>query len=134
MNQGKYDSSVQEQKQGKSQLKHLKTKGKSKLGSRIRLGNVVLFFEEINQKLLDWEIEEHIEHIFYSASIQLWNMVFESKVAPPFEKQDPRFMKIPSDVQTPNYEELLKLNEFVKQGLLTLYQEMPLDFIDALED
>ncbi len=39
------------QKQGKSQFKYLKTKGKSRAGSRIRLAETLLFFNEINKKL-----------------------------------------------------------------------------------
>ena len=38
-------------KQGKNQLKHLESKGKSKAGSRIRLTNTVHFFEDINERL-----------------------------------------------------------------------------------
>jgi hypothetical protein len=41
-------------KQGKTQLKHLNTKGKSRAGSRIRLAQSEKFFEEINQKLTSW--------------------------------------------------------------------------------
>ena len=39
------------QKQGKSQFKYLKTKGKSRAGSRIRLEETLLFFNEINERL-----------------------------------------------------------------------------------
>ena len=58
-------------KQGKAQLKYLKTKGKSRAGSRIRLANSVLFFEEINQYLNDWLTRES-ETIIYSCGPMLW--------------------------------------------------------------
>lgn len=111
------------QKQGKSQISHLKTRGKSKLGSRIRLQNTIEFFEEINQKLLDWEIDDNemVEKIFYSASIHVWNMLFESKITTPFEKKDERIAKISLDVQTPNYEELVKVDKFLKRGTLEFW-------------
>lgn len=111
------------QKQGKAQISHLKTRGKSKLGSRIRLQNTIEFFEEINQKLWDWEIDEGIDKIFYSASINIWNMLFESKVETPFDKKDERIIKIPLDVQTPNYEEMLKVDKFLKEGTLEFFDE-----------
>ncbi len=104
-------------KQGKAQIKHLKTKGKSRLGSRIRLQQTHQFFEEINEKLLEWEVE-HVDWILHSASIQLWNLMFDSKVTPPFDKRDERLLKIPLDLPTPNYEELLKVNEFALEGRL----------------
>ncbi|MEM8895691.1 MAG: hypothetical protein AAGC88_14000, partial [Bacteroidota bacterium] len=40
-----FKSYLVRKKQGISQLKYLKTKGKSKAGSRVRLGNAVDFFE-----------------------------------------------------------------------------------------
>lgn len=120
-------------KQGKLQLAHLKTKGKSKLGSRIRLAQSIEFFEEINEKLQEWEVEE-VKHILYSSSIQLWNALFESKVSSPFEKRDERLYKIPKDVQTPTYEELMKINRFTLQGYVDLYQTMSPDFFEEDRD
>ncbi|TAE75589.1 MAG: hypothetical protein EAZ85_02000 [Bacteroidetes bacterium] len=98
--------------QGKAQLKHLNSKGKSKLGSRIRLAQTKDFFEEINQKLEEWEIT-NIPFIFYSGSIDCWNLLFESKINCPFEKKDKRLRKVPLLVHTPDFEELLRINEFI---------------------
>lgn len=114
-------------KQGKFQGSHLKTKGKSKYGSRVRLNNTLEFFEDINQKLEDWEIVDEVDRILYFASIPLWNMLFESKIACPFEKEDIRLRKVPKDVQVPNYEELLRINEFAHQGWVHVYQSVDLD-------
>lgn len=49
------------QKQGKSQIKHLKTKGKSRAGSRIRLSETERFFEEINERLTTYETDFPID-------------------------------------------------------------------------
>lgn len=113
-------------KQGKAQIKHLKTKGKSRLGSRIRLAQTDQFFEEINDKLLEWEIED-VDRVLYNASIQLWNLVFESRILPPFEKDDERLCKIPLDIHRPSYEELLKVNDYIQQGRLRIYKPNSID-------
>ncbi|TAG05131.1 MAG: hypothetical protein EAZ44_03860 [Cytophagia bacterium] len=98
--------------QGKAQLKHLNNKGKSKLGSRIRLAQTKDFFEEINEKLEEWEIN-NIPFIFYSASIDCWNLLFESKINCPFDKKDMRLKKIPLLVYTPDFEEILRINDYI---------------------
>jgi hypothetical protein len=115
-------------KQGKAQLKHLKTKGKSKLGSRVRLAQTIDFFEEINEKLQEWEVADQISRILYSTSIDLWNLMFDSKVEPPFEKRDERLRKIPIHIYSPNYEELLRVNEIALQGYGQFLQTVELDF------
>lgn len=120
-------------KQGKFQGSHLKTKGKSKYGSRVRLQNTVDFFEDINQKINDWEVTDHAERIIYSASITLWNMLFDSKVACPFGKDDNRLRKVPKDVHIPTYEELLRINQFAHQGFVHIFQPIDLDdFFEGL--
>ncbi len=121
-------------KQGKFQGSHLKTKGKSKYGSRVRLHNTLEFFEDINQKLEDWEIVDEVARILYFASIPLWNMMFESKIPCPFEKEDVRLRKIPKDVHIPNYEELLRINEFAQSGWVQIYQPIDLDdFFEGIQ-
>lgn len=110
-------------KQGKAQINYLNTRGKSKAGSRIRLANTMRFFEEINEFLNNWEEYEPADKILYSCTARLWGMLFSSKVTPPFDKKDERLIKIPRDVGIPDFEELLRVNRFVKQGWLMLYQE-----------
>ena len=116
-------------KQGKAQINYLNTRGKSKAGSRIRLANTQRFFEEINEYLNNWEEYEPAEKIIYSCTARLWGMLFQSKVAAPFDKKDERLIKVPKDVGVPDYEELLKVNRFVKQGWLMVYQEEEWDRI-----
>ena len=119
-------------KQGKVQLSHLKTKGKSKLGSRIRLAQSKEFFEDINEKLKEWEVED-VDLIFYKSSIQLWNGLFEAANEPPFEKRDERLRKIPKDLPTPTYELLLEMNKFILEGELKIFKEEYEDILDELE-
>lgn len=114
-------------KQGKNQLKHLESKGKSRLGSRIRLAETIEFFEEINQKITDWEAIEQVDYIFYHSSILLWNKVFESKVPTTFDKEDERLHKIPLDIQTPTFEEILQVQDFLTLGKLELLSDFEFD-------
>lgn len=103
-------------KQGKAQLNYLNTRGKSKAGSRIRLANTVRFFEEINERLTEWEEDHEPQRILYSCTARIWGMLFQSRVAPPFDKKDPRLLKIPRDVHVPSHEELLRINELSNHG------------------
>lgn len=105
--------------QGKSQINYLKTRGKSKAGSRVRLANTVTFFEEINERLTEWEEDYSPRKIMYSCTATLWGLLFQSKVPPPFTKKDNRLIKIPRDVQIPTYEELLHINHLSVAGWLT---------------
>ncbi len=110
-------------KQGKSQISFLKTKGKSRAGSRVRLANTVLFFEEINEKLLEWTKGNDIGRILYSWPVSMTALIFNSKIKPPFEKKDSRLIKIPMDVNIPNFAEIQRVNRFVITGILRQYKE-----------
>ncbi len=105
-------------KQGKSQVKHLNQKGKSRLGSRIRLRNTVNFFEDINETLADWDVCDQAELILLSVPVNLKNLFYSSKIAPPFEKRDPRLRKIPVDVKTPGVKELERVLYLSLRGTL----------------
>ncbi|MFD2512275.1 hypothetical protein ACFSRY_00235 [Pontibacter locisalis] len=105
-------------KQGKSQIKYLKTKGKSRAGSRVRLGETVEFFENINERLQQY-FKEHVVHrIAISCSKTLIPYLYSSKIATPFDKNDPRLYKIPKHIHTPIYEVLLEANRFLMRGEL----------------
>lgn len=106
------------QKQGKAQHKHLNQKGKSRLGSRIRLRNTVTFFERINTKLNQWGETDYVEHIFYSSSIPLWNLLHESAVSCPFAKHDKRLRPLDINIHTPNFEELQRANTYLLSSQL----------------
>lgn len=110
-------------KRGKAQISYLKTRGKSKAGSRIRLANTVRFFEEINEKMQEWEEDYELERIIYSCSAQIWGLLFQSQSTPPFVKKDKRLIKVPMDVKVPSHEELLRVDEFIKQGRLMIHNE-----------
>jgi len=109
-------------KRGKAQISYLNTRGKSKAGSRIRLANTVAFFEEINERLTEWEEAYEPERIVYSCTPQLWGLLFSSQVPPPFDKKDIRLIKVPTNVHVPDFEELQRINRFALKGRLTRFQ------------
>lgn len=109
-------------KRGKAQISYLNTRGKSKAGSRIRLANTVAFFEEINERLTEWEDAYEPQRILYSCTPQLWGLLFSSQVPPPFDKKDPRLIKVPTHVHVPDFEELQRINRFAQGGRLTRFQ------------
>lgn len=118
-------------KQGKSQIKHLKTKGKSRAGSRVRLGETLEFFENINGRLQEYFEEHTIHRIAISCSKILIPYLFGSKVATPFAKDDPRLYRIPRHVHTPIYEVLLDTNRFLQRGEL-IFEEAQQPLVDKL--
>ncbi len=100
-------------KQGVSQIKHLKTKGKSRAGSRIRLASGLEFFEDINTRLQRHFKEHQIDRIIFSCSKILIPHFFGSKVAPPFKKKDKRILPIPRHIDKPTHEEMMRAHRFL---------------------
>ena len=92
--------------QGKAQITHLETKGKSRYGSRLRLQESERFFFEIGDKILEWEILEETDKILFNAPTKLWSLLFEKRFECPFPKDDPRLQSIPYYTDTPNFNEI----------------------------
>jgi len=116
-------------KQGKAQINYLKTKGKSRLGSRIRLAKSVEFFEEINERIFQWSKIYNPGTILYSCTPTLWGMLFRSKIETPFAKNDKRLKKIPLDVGIPNFEEMNNVVKFISNGYLEISEHCPQEFL-----
>ncbi|WNJ16509.1 hypothetical protein [Pontibacter sp. G13] len=119
---------MKREKRGKAQISYLNQKGKSKAGSRIRLANTVRFFEELNERLTDLMEWYEPERLIYSCTAQLWGLMYQSKVPPPFEKKDPRLIKVPLDLKVPTHEEMMRVNEFAQKSRLLVYPEDEWDF------
>lgn len=118
-------------KQGKSQIKYLKTKGKSRAGSRVRLGEALEFFDNINERLQEYFKDYEIDWIALSCSKTLIPFLYNAKVSPPFDKKDGRIFKIPKHVHTPTYEIMMEVNEFLLKGEL-IYEEQRQEFVQQL--
>lgn len=105
---------------GRAQSTHLKTKGKSRYGSRLRLQNWTRQLVETNEKLVDWfEQWGEPEQILVSCPVRTWPELYEVDPQPPFAKDDPRRRKIPLHVHVPDFEELQRVRSRLGRGRLT---------------
>ena len=92
---------------GRAQPTHLKSKGKSRYGSRLRLQNALMLLEETCERLREWNEEfGRPEQIFVNAPVRLWADLFEVSPGPPFTAEDP-VIRIPRDLPRPTTEVLL---------------------------
>lgn len=114
-------------KQGKAQINYLKTKGKSRAGSRIRLADSADFFEEINLTANKWLEQSNPESIIYHCSPLLWGYLFRAKNKPLFEKKDIRLKKVPLDVGKPTLAELKRTSNYLQSGHLDFFDACPED-------
>ncbi len=108
-------------KQGKMQLKHLNTKGKSKAGSRIRLAQSVVFFEEINELLKSWTIENPFDLIVYGISQTLLPFWKSSNEPIPFTLNDVNVRKVNWSVATPRQIELVKSIAHINSARISIF-------------
>ncbi len=106
---------VTRKKQGKSQINYLKTKGKSRAGSRVRLANARLFFDEVNDWLVE-NLNNNTRTVLYSATPLILGMLFSSKHKSPLDKDDPRLRKIPLDVNRPRFAQLQYVRKKTEEG------------------
>ncbi|GGZ17619.1 hypothetical protein GCM10007049_07810 [Echinicola pacifica] len=106
-------------KQGKSQIKYLKTKGKSRAGSRVRLAETLEFFEEINERLAYYEQTFRIDKLGLACATTLIPYLFDASKVLPIPKKDLRWAKIPKHIGNPTYESLLETNQFLLRGTIS---------------
>jgi Bacteroidetes VLRF1 release factor len=110
-------------KNGRNQLTYLSGGGRGGTsGGQLRLQNALRFFEDINETLNEWSKITKPERIFYSCPIKMWQYLFNGKVKCFFDKKDSRLHKIPLDVGTPNFEEMMRVNRKISMGYLTVYE------------
>ncbi|MBL4771041.1 MAG: hypothetical protein JKY61_07850 [Planctomycetes bacterium] len=109
---------------GKAQSTHLKTKGKSRYGSRLRLQNAKAILEEVNERLVDWWNEHGApEAVFHNAPVRLWADLCRAKPAPPFLTEDhvasdepvPQ-IRIPLDLPVPTTDVMLRTYRSLSHG------------------
>ena len=115
-------------KQGQNQLTYLNNGGKGNSeGGQLRYRNAIRFFEDINQKLCDWNAQKRLtkhHKIIFSCPIALKQYLYSSKIPCLYPKKDPRWQKICRDVSTPNFEELMVNNQFAVVGQLTVINDI----------
>lgn len=111
-----FKSYMVRKKQGKSQIKHLKTKGKSKAGSRVRLANTLHFFEEIQEKVTEWLNYFEVDYIALSCTKSLYPHLFKEDFE--LDRKDSRIVKIPKHIQEANFDKLLKIHRYLLKAEL----------------
>lgn len=109
---------------GKAQATHLKTKGKSRYGSRLRLQNWKSLLADTNERLGDWwRVHGAPDRVYWSAPVRVWADLLAASPSPPFAADDQRLERIPLHVHRPDFEELLRVRGRLWTGLV----ELPVD-------
>lgn len=111
------------QKQGKSQIKHLKTKGKSRSGSRIRLAETTQFFEDINERLTSYSKQFPIDLWGISCAKTMWPFYFSAAIPPPFSPKAEKLIEVPFHVSQGSFEELKSAGELLLKFHLILSEK-----------
>jgi len=119
-----FSSYMVRKKQGTSQIKHLKTKGKSRAGSRMRLASGAEMFDNVNERIQNHFQEYNFDRIAFSCSKILLPHLFGAKAELPFDKKDPRIYKIPKHLHQPNFEVMLGMQRFLNLGELIMPEEV----------
>ena len=108
------------QKQGMSQFKYLKTKGKSRAGSRIRLEETELFFKDINQRLELYTKQYPLNFWGLGCAKTMWPLLVDGEAKPPFTSKSPQLIELPYPFAKGSYEELQELEHRLTQFHLLL--------------
>lgn len=106
---------------GRAQATHLKTRGKSRYGSRLRLQNWKALLGETSSRWAELA-EEHgpFERVLYSAPVRVWSELYDSEPPPPWPRGDARLVRIPLHVHRPDHRELLRVRAQLSRGMLEL--------------
>lgn len=108
------------QKQGMSQFKYLKTKGKSRAGSRIRLEETLVFFKEINERLQVYAKQYPLNFWGLGCAKTMWPLLVDGELKPPFSSKSDELIELPYPFAKGSYEELQALELRLQQFHLLL--------------
>lgn len=106
---------------GKAQGAHLKTRGKSRYGSRLRLQNWRSLLRETNERLRDCQEQfGPFDRIYYGVPIRVFSELLDADPSPPFGREDRHLQRLPMHVHRPSYEELLRVRTWLEHGRVEL--------------
>lgn len=106
---------------GKAQGTHLKTRGKSKYGSRLRLQNWRSLLGETNERVADCERQfGPFDRVFVGIPVRVFSELFEADPKPPFARDAASLQRIPVHVHRPGYDELLRVRGLLCRGSVEL--------------
>lgn len=107
---------------GKAQPTHLKTKGKSRYGSRLRLQNWQRLLVAVNLRLHEWWRQHGApEQLFVAANVRVLPQLFAADPPPPFARDDRALRRVPRHVHVPDFAELLAVRGFLGAGRVELF-------------
>jgi len=102
---------------GKAQPLHLKTRGKSRYGSRLRLRNAARQLEQTVEKIAEWRAHlGPFRRVFRSVPVRTWGGL--STALEPHVGDAEAVVRIPEDVRVPDHEELLRIRRFLECGIV----------------
>ncbi|MDJ0976308.1 MAG: hypothetical protein QNJ98_17740 [Planctomycetota bacterium] len=102
---------------GKAQPTHLKTRGKSRFGSRLRLRNAERLLVDVVERLGSWtEDDEAPERLFVSCPVRLFADLCRTEAAPDLLTDEARHVRIPIDVNVPTHTELVRVHRSISRG------------------
>ena len=105
--------------QGHAQTTHLKTKGKSRYGSRLRLQQAGRLLDEVNERLTDWDRDYGpLDVVHRACPVRLWADLCAHDPRPPFDARDPRIAPIRIHTHEPDFEELLRVRRHLTHGVV----------------
>ncbi|RYZ60242.1 MAG: hypothetical protein EOP07_01355 [Proteobacteria bacterium] len=99
--------------QGKSQLSYLNEKGKSRLGSRIRLRQSQEFFEDIDAKLKELCREHDLKYLFLSCTPKLKGHWHQATGGAAVDRKDSRWRRIPFMLHSPSQDETQRMHRLL---------------------
>ena len=106
---------------GRAQPTHLRVKGKSRYGSRLRLQQAEALLRDLCDRIDSWrEQDGPADTIHWSCTPRLWDdLLAHDDPPPPFGRHDPRLRKIRLDVHVPGERELLRVRRTLETTVLT---------------
>lgn len=106
---------------GRAQPTHLKTRGKSRYGARLRLQNWRRLLTGTNERLVElWQRFGAPQRLFRSAPVRVWADLLAAEPAPPFVAAGPDAERLPLHVHRPDFAELLRVRSWLEHGELDL--------------
>ena len=102
---------------GHAQPTHLRTKGKSRYGSRLRLQNWRRLLDEVATGLRDWEAAYGaFDRLHRSSTPRVWADLVRVEPPAPIPEDPARIVRVPLHVHQPSREELLRVREALRTG------------------
>lgn len=110
---------------GRAQTTHLRTRGKSRYGSRLRLQNARALLVEVNEKLGAWRAElGPFDRIWHACGVRQWADLFATAPPPPFDRD--ASTRIPLHVHVPDFAELQAVRIKLARGAVQWNLPLPL--------